>query len=140
VTRAPWEVTTVVSCLPVAILGMGSALAHLLRSDAAFAGAQIQAAALQTGDQKLAEQCLPDCSSPDQPGMGRHVASTWPDSGSNAAPTQHHDDADGATRDLALSAYILSARPPARMRHSEAYTAAARVRSSPLAWCFAVSA
>ena len=35
VTRAPWEVTTVGSCLPVAVLGMGSALAHLLRSDAA---------------------------------------------------------------------------------------------------------
>jgi hypothetical protein len=35
VTRAPWEVTTLVSCLPVVILGMGSALAHLLRSDVA---------------------------------------------------------------------------------------------------------
>jgi hypothetical protein len=35
ITRAPWEVTTVVACLPVLVLGMGSALAHLLRSDAA---------------------------------------------------------------------------------------------------------
>jgi hypothetical protein len=35
VTRAPWEVTTLVSCLPVVVLGMGSSLAHLLRSDAA---------------------------------------------------------------------------------------------------------
>ena len=34
-TRAPWEVTTLVACLPVAVLGMGSALAHLLRSDTA---------------------------------------------------------------------------------------------------------
>ena len=34
VTRAPWEVTTAVACLPVLVLGMGSALAHLLRSDA----------------------------------------------------------------------------------------------------------
>jgi hypothetical protein len=33
ITRAPWEVTTVVACLPVLVLGMGSALAHLLRSD-----------------------------------------------------------------------------------------------------------
>ncbi|HEX3964248.1 MAG TPA: hypothetical protein VHZ03_47645, partial [Trebonia sp.] len=33
-TRAPWEVTTAVACLPVLVLGMGSALAHLLRSDA----------------------------------------------------------------------------------------------------------
>lgn len=35
VTRAPWEVTTLVSCLPVLVLGMGSALAHMLRSDCA---------------------------------------------------------------------------------------------------------
>jgi hypothetical protein len=33
--RAPWEVTTLVSCLPVLVLGMGSSLVHLLRSDAA---------------------------------------------------------------------------------------------------------
>jgi hypothetical protein len=34
VTHAPWGVTTAVSCLPVLVLGMGAALAHLLRSDA----------------------------------------------------------------------------------------------------------
>jgi hypothetical protein len=34
VARAPWEVTTVVSCLPVLVLGMGTALAHMLRADA----------------------------------------------------------------------------------------------------------
>ena len=33
-SRAPWGITTVVSCLPVLILGMGTALAHLLRGDA----------------------------------------------------------------------------------------------------------
>jgi hypothetical protein len=31
--RAPWEVTTVVACLPVLVLGMGTALAHLLHAD-----------------------------------------------------------------------------------------------------------
>jgi hypothetical protein len=35
VTRAPWGITTLVSCLPV--LGMGTALAHMLREDAAAA-------------------------------------------------------------------------------------------------------
>ena len=30
VTAAPWWITTLVSCLPVAVLGMGAALAHLL--------------------------------------------------------------------------------------------------------------
>jgi hypothetical protein len=33
-TRAPWAITTVVSCLPVLVLGMGTALAHMLRTDA----------------------------------------------------------------------------------------------------------
>jgi hypothetical protein len=28
---APWQITTLVSCLPVAVLGMGAALAHLVR-------------------------------------------------------------------------------------------------------------
>jgi hypothetical protein len=30
-TSAPWWITTMVACLPVAVLGMGAALAHLLR-------------------------------------------------------------------------------------------------------------
>src|SRR5216683_2610610 len=31
-THAPWGITTAVSCLPVLVLGMGAALAHLLRT------------------------------------------------------------------------------------------------------------
>jgi hypothetical protein len=34
IVRAPWQITTAVSCLPVLVLGMGAALAHLLRADA----------------------------------------------------------------------------------------------------------
>ncbi len=34
-SRAPWAVTTVVSCLPVLVLAMGTTLAHMLRGDAA---------------------------------------------------------------------------------------------------------
>ncbi len=33
-TRAPWAITTIVSCLPVLVLAMGTALAHMLRADA----------------------------------------------------------------------------------------------------------
>jgi hypothetical protein len=36
--RAPWAVTTIVSCLPVLVLGMGTALAHMLRADAEAVG------------------------------------------------------------------------------------------------------
>jgi hypothetical protein len=32
VTRAPWLITTLVSCLPVVVLGCGAALAHLLHT------------------------------------------------------------------------------------------------------------
>lgn len=32
ITRAPWQITTVVACLPVAVLGMGAALAHLIHA------------------------------------------------------------------------------------------------------------
>jgi len=39
VTRAPWAITTIVSCLPVLVLAMGSTLAHLLRDDALAAQA-----------------------------------------------------------------------------------------------------
>ena len=31
--RAPWPVTTIVSCLPVLVLAMGTTLAHMLRAD-----------------------------------------------------------------------------------------------------------
>jgi hypothetical protein len=33
VTRAPWEITTIVACLPVAVLGMGATLRHLVHLD-----------------------------------------------------------------------------------------------------------
>jgi cytochrome bd-type quinol oxidase subunit 2 len=33
VSVAPWPITTVVSCLPVVVLGFGAALAHLQRAD-----------------------------------------------------------------------------------------------------------
>ncbi len=36
-SRAPWGITTLVSCLPVLVLAMGTALAHMLRDDAAAA-------------------------------------------------------------------------------------------------------
>jgi hypothetical protein len=35
IARAPWWVTIVVACVPVAVLGMGAALAHLLHEPAA---------------------------------------------------------------------------------------------------------
>jgi len=36
--RAPWPITTIVSCLPVLVLAMGTVLAHMLCADAATGG------------------------------------------------------------------------------------------------------
>jgi len=33
ITSAPWWITTAVACLPVAVLGMGAALAHLIHAE-----------------------------------------------------------------------------------------------------------
>lgn len=42
---APWWVTAGVACLPVAVLGMGAALAHMVRAEADTVGASAAAAA-----------------------------------------------------------------------------------------------
>ena len=65
ITRAPWSVTTLVSCLPVLVLGMGTALAHMLREDAAAADrAQTDAPGPAT---RVLPACSPDGRSGDQP-------------------------------------------------------------------------
>ena len=51
VARAPWWVTTGVSCLPVLVLGMAAGLAHLLRADA-MAAAEGVASGPDQADQR----------------------------------------------------------------------------------------
>lgn len=53
ITRAPWAVTTVVSCLPVLVLAMGTVLAHMLHADAS-AAAGGPASGSTTADQSAA--------------------------------------------------------------------------------------
>jgi len=45
VGAAPWWITAGVACLPVAVLGMGAALAHMVRAEAETVGATAAAAA-----------------------------------------------------------------------------------------------
>jgi hypothetical protein len=71
VTRAPVFITTLVSCLPVLVLGMGTALAHMLREDAAAA----------------------DRARPDAPGpAARAVPTRSPDQQSGDQPNQNPPD------------------------------------------------
>src|SRR5689334_15667447 len=48
-TRAPWAITTIVSCLPVLVLAMGTTLAHMLRDDALTARAAGEHRTRQSG-------------------------------------------------------------------------------------------
>jgi hypothetical protein len=60
-SRAPWGITTVVSCLPVLVLAMGTALAHMLRGDAAAGDHRDSRSA------EPASERSPDRSAVDQP-------------------------------------------------------------------------
>src|SRR5277367_3468596 len=72
--RAPWPVTTVVSCLPVLVLAMGTALAHMLRADAG--------AATDTPPGRRAGPVTPPRPAPVRnPGPGRSRSRTAPPSG-----------------------------------------------------------
>jgi hypothetical protein len=61
-SRAPWGITTVVSCLSVLVLAMGTALAHLLRGDAS-AGDHRDSRSAGPADERS-----PDWSAEDQSG------------------------------------------------------------------------
>jgi len=72
-TRAPWAITTIVSCLPVLVLGMGTVLAHMLRADAETT----DATGSGTGP-PAAPRCLP-WSTADQDRPDRRRPKTDPD-------------------------------------------------------------
>jgi hypothetical protein len=90
-TRAPWPVTTLVSCLPVLVLAMGTALAHMLRADAA-------PGALHTGTggpatpRSLGDQDGGDRTGPGQDQTTAHRTATGPNPSSQAGlrPTRDH--------------------------------------------------
>ena len=91
--RAPWPVTTIVSCLPVLVLAMGTALAHMLRADAGAAAdapdngtggpAVSRSPAWSAGDQAGAVQ---DQAAPQVP-----LAGSGPSAGTRTALQQDHD-------------------------------------------------
>jgi hypothetical protein len=66
ITTAPWGITTLVSCLPVLVLGMGTALAHMLREDAAAAADRARPDAPGPAT-RVPLTCSPDEQCEDQP-------------------------------------------------------------------------
>ncbi len=89
--RAPWAITTVVSCLPVLVLAMGTTLAHMLRADAGIA-----ADGPDNGTGKPAVSRSPSWSAEDQAGAARDqaapqapLAGSGPPAGSTTAQQDH---------------------------------------------------
>ena len=89
--HAPWPITTIVSCLPVLVLAMGTALAHMLRADA-------DAAADKNGTGGPAVSRSPAWSAEDQAGPAQDqaapmapLAGSGPPAGTTTAPQQDHD-------------------------------------------------
>ena len=91
--RAPWPVTTIVSCLPVLVLAMGTTLAHMLRADAGTA-----ADGLDNRPGGPAVSRSPAWSAEDQAGAARDQAmpqaplpGSGPPAETTTAPQQDHD-------------------------------------------------
>jgi hypothetical protein len=72
--HAPWGITTSVSCLPVLVLGMGTALAHMVRADASVGGRNRQAADDAAGDPAGQAAACTDRVSADRVGADRGCA------------------------------------------------------------------
>ena len=116
--RAPWPVTTIVSCLPVLVLAMGTALAHMLRADADTAA---DAADNGIGDQQYrGPQPGPPRTRQVRPRTRPHpmapLAGSGPSAGTRTAPQQDHD-ARAAQQSRPASAR--HAWPPAGSRQRE---------------------
>jgi len=127
-TRAPWEVTTPVSALPVLVLRLGSALAHLLRSDAEAWHAADQTTAVHAPRHAV----LPGPggeASPTRPWPGWGPPTSLPisDPGIIRPGTEQRRVPENPASRLTVES---NARPPARARIDDAYAAATTVISA----------
>jgi len=135
--RAPWEVTTLVSCLPVLVLGMGSSLVHLLRSDAAGVSTtdidSDDSSTAELGAQNWPEQPSAEPEGQDQWSTESSVDAAIPDR--SAELTEPHSEGD-IVPEIAIgrlrlhSAHDGRARSPARVRVNDALAAAAQLTAS----------
>ena len=124
--RAPWPVTTIVSCLPVLVLAMGTTLAHMLRADAGTAAdgpdngtggpAVSRSPAWSAEDQAEAAQ---DQAAPQAP-----LAGSGPPAGTTTAPQQDHDA-------RAATASPVRHRPGTRGRQQACSSGKAGIQTCP---------
>jgi hypothetical protein len=96
--QAPWPVTTIVSCLPVLVLAMGTALAHMLHADTAdtdIPDTSTPGPAISRPEDWPRPDQPPD-HRPDQP-QGGHPARSTPAIGTGRSSRQDHQAASQAT-------------------------------------------
>ena len=130
ITGAPWEITTLVACLPVLVLGMGSALAHMLRSDASSAHARVQSSVSHARIKDSIDRYRGDQSSDGPAAAMTYADPLSPISGRDTAQKGNSPDDRATQHPMSYSSHIIGARPPARTRLPDAYSAAERVIAS----------
>ena len=125
--RAPWAITTVVSCLPVLVLAMGTALAHMLRADAgtrdtpdgqAGPSATLQSLTRPAQDQATDQQ-RPDAAADRSAGQDQKGSASGPQDSGITRPVlrpvpSQTDQARTAARELAATGRTVSRRAAAR--------------------------
>jgi hypothetical protein len=92
--RAPWPITTIVSCLPVLVLAMGTTLAHMLRADTAERAPDNPAGGSATPP-SLADRSGPG---PDQAAGSEALTRSGPPAGTRMSPHQDHSATARTTR------------------------------------------
>jgi hypothetical protein len=103
VARAPWAITTIVSCLPVLVLAMGTTLAHMLRGDATPDtpdSATSGPATLRSPDRSPEHQAKAD---PDQTAGGGSMIGSDPRAWTRTSPRPDRSTAVGTTEPDAQS-------------------------------------
>jgi hypothetical protein len=103
-TRAPWAITTIVSCLPVLVLGMGTTLAHMLHADAAAADTPSSGAAGPVTLRSAARS--EDQAGPGQDQAARHQAlpRSGPPAGTTLSRRQDNSTTARTTRPASAAA------------------------------------
>jgi hypothetical protein len=115
--RAPWPITTIVSCLPVLVLAMGTTLAHMLRADA---GTGADGPGNGTGGPAVSRS--PSWSAEDQAGAARDQAApqaTLARSGPPAGTTTAQQDHSAGRQQQFRPASARHALPPAGLQQRE---------------------
>jgi len=92
--RAPWPITTIVSCLPVLVLAMGTALAHMLRADATDSAPDSPAERLATPPSP-SDRSRPG---PDQETGSEALTGSGPPAGTRVSAHQNHSSAARTAR------------------------------------------